>query len=413
MVEHGFLAKLKKLQLQLSLVAVFLIFPLTAYASFIEATIGTAVINDATAGYFNPAALTLVNNPQFVMLGSVANLQSQFSGEATQKITGYAQSGTSNTHSTFYLPSVYLATPVTPKLTWGLAVVANDFNRDLDGNSILRYVQPSNQVADIDLVPSVGLKINEYFSVGAGLNFSKASFITEPVTGLPSLNIPDSTSHNDSDGKSWGGDVGILLKPAKSTLIGLNYRSAMTYQFIGTSSVDSHPGLTVYNYHFKYWIPARSVFTISRFVTRDLGLLATVQYIQWGIFKDVNMYNLATQVGTQPVILPHATVHYNFHNTWNVTLGGQYYITHDWVFRVASSYVPSPSSGNYQIDNGDSIIAGASTGYNITKKIIIDGSYAHSFVFNKNINILGPRNLVEGVNKASGDSVSLKLTLNI
>lgn len=413
MVEHGFLASLKKLHLQCGLVAVFLMFPLTAYASFIEATIGTAVINDATASYFNPAALTLVNNPQFVMLGSVAFLESQFTGNATQKITGYMQSGTSNTNSTFYLPSVYLATPVTPKVTWGLAVVANDFNRDLDGNSILRYVQPSNQVEDIDFVPSLGLKINEYFSIGAGLNFSKAYFITEPVTGLPSLNIPDSTSHNESNGTSWGGDVGILLKPAKSTLIGFNYRSPMSYHFVGTSSVNSHPGLAVYDYHFNYWIPARSVFTISRFVTRDLGLLATVQYIQWGIFKDVNMYNVATEVGTQPVILPHAKVHYNFHNTWNLTLGGQYYITPEWVFRVASSYVPSPSSGNYQIDNGDNIIAGASTGYNVTKKIIIDGSYAHSFVLNKNINISGPRNLVEGVNKASGDSVSLKLTLNI
>ena len=101
--------------------------PLTVNASFIESAIGTAVVNDATASYFNPAALTLVNNPQFVMLGSVANLQSQFSGEATQKITDYRQSGTSNSHSTFYLPSVYLATPVTPKVTWGLAVVANDF----------------------------------------------------------------------------------------------------------------------------------------------------------------------------------------------------------------------------------------------------------------------------------------------
>jgi len=402
-----------RLKSRYSLLASLLIFPLPLYASFIEATIGTAVINDATATYFNPAALTLVNTPQFVMLGSVAHLQSQFSGEATQKATGYVQSGTSNTNSTFYLPSVYLATPVTPKVTWGLAVVANDFNRDLDGYSILRYVQPSNQVEDIDLVPSLGLKINEYFSIGAGFNFSKASFITEPVSGLPSLNIPDSTSHNDANGTSFGGDIGILLKPAKSTLIGFNYRSVMSYHFVGTSSVSGHPGLTAYNYHFNYWIPARSVLTVSRFVTRDLGLIATVQYIQWGIFKDINMYNFANKIGTQAVVMPNATVHYNFHNTWNLTLGGQYFITPAWVFRVASSYVPSFSNGDFQIDNGDNVIVGASTGYNITKKIILDGSYAHSFIFNKNIHISGPRNLVEGVNKASGDAVSLKLTLNI
>lgn len=41
-----------------------------------------------------------------------------------------------------------------------------------------------------------------------------------------------------------------------------------------------------------------------------------------------------------------------------------------------------------------------------------DGSYAHSFALNQDINISNSRNAINGVNKGAGDSVSLKLTLN-
>ncbi len=408
--DNPFKANLKKLRL--CFIVIFFLFPWTARASFIESTMGTAIVNDATATYFNPAALTLLKNSQFIALDSVAYFQSEFSGSVTQQMTGYTQFGSSNVNSVFNLPSIYLGVPLTSKITGGFAVVANDFTRNPEGNSILRYVQANNQVEDVDFVPSLAWKINEIFSVGAGLNFSKAYFTTKPIIGIPGFNIPDSQSVNKTNGTAFGGDLGILLKPTKSTLIGLNYRSKMTYRESGTSTLNSTPELISPNYHFNYWTPARSVLSIGHYVTRDLGLLATVQYIQWNIFKTVNVYNFATQTIAQPTIVPFGQIPYHFHNSWLYTVGGQYQINPAWIVRVASSYVEAPSHGYYQIDNGDNIIVGASMGYNLTKAIVIDGSYAHSFVINQDIRISNSRIMINGVNKGSGDSVSLKLTLN-
>ena len=85
----------------------FLLFSSSLYASFIESTIGAAVVDDATATYYNPAALTLLKNPQIIALGSVGSTQTQFIGQSIQLATGYMQSGTSNALISTFLPSFY------------------------------------------------------------------------------------------------------------------------------------------------------------------------------------------------------------------------------------------------------------------------------------------------------------------
>jgi long-chain fatty acid transport protein len=393
--------------------ACFLLSPLPLYASFIEATIGTAVVNDATATYHNPAALTLLKNSQIIALGSIGYFQNQFTGQAIQSTTGFTQSGTTNNRTHYYLPTFYLGMPVKNNVTVGLAVIANNFNSNIGEQSILRYVQSSNQIQDIDLVPAIGFKINEFVALGAGLSLSRAHFLMQPISGLPSLNIPDSHSRNDSSGTSWGGDIGLLLKPTASTLMGFNYRSAVTYRLSGTSTFNGNPSISSNNYHFKYWTPARSLFSISHFVTQKLGLISTIQYIQWNIFKDVTIYDIATRIGSQSVILPSANIHYHFHNTWLLTLGSQYQVSPAWIIRVAGSYIQSPSNRNYQIGNGDNIVLGTSVGYQFSKNILIDGSYAHAFIKNENIHITTGPYIINGVNKGSGDALSLKLTVNV
>lgn len=391
----------------------FILLPLTAKASFIESSIGAAVVDDATAAYYNPAALTLLKNTQIIALGSVASFHTQTTGQATQLRTGFTQTGTTNTNTQYYLPSVYLGVPTTDKVFLGVAVLSNLFNRDIEQNSILRYVQADNSIQDIDVVPAVGIKFNDFLSLGAGLNFSHANFLLQPTSGFPSLNIPDSQSRNESSANAWGGDVGILLKPTSSTLIGLNYRSSMTYHFNGTSVLEGNPGITSDQYSFDFWTPARYVLSINQFVRPTLGFIGTVQWVQWDIFDKINIHGIATQIGSQPIIVPEASVPYHLHNTWVFTLGSHYHVTPKWVIRAASSYLQSPGNENYQISNGDSIVVGASMGYKISKNISIDGSYAHAFIKDQNINITNENNKISGTNKGFRDSVSLKLTFNV
>jgi long-chain fatty acid transport protein len=374
---------------------------------------GTAVVNDATAAYNNPAALTFLENYQIIALGTVAQFHSQFTGNVTQSSNGISQSGTSNSQSNYFLPSGYFGAPLSNRFFVGLAVLANNFNRDADQSSLLRYVMSDNNVRDIDIVPAMGVKLNDYLSVGAGLNFSQANFVFLPIAGFPDSDNADTQSHDKANATAWGGDLGVLLKPSRSTQIGFNYRSSMTYHFKGTSQLDSSPPITSNNFSFDFWTPARYVLSVNQFLSQSFGLIGTAQWIKWDIYNKINAHGIATKIGPNPVILSDVTIPLNFHNAWVYTLGGYYHLSSKWTIRMAGNYVQSPGNPNYQITQGDSIILGASMGYKLSKIFSIDAGYAHAFFQNQTINIQNSINTINGVNKAYRDSISLKITANI
>lgn len=388
--------------------AALLFYPTLLHASFIESTIGAAVVNDATAAYYNPAALTLLKTAEIIGLGSIASLKTEFNGQVTQPNTDFLQSGDSKSQAKYYVPSAYFGLPINKKISFGLAAVANSFNNTLDDSSILRYAKSNSSVKAHEITPAIGIKLTNFLALGGSVSFSHAKITTEPVIGFPSLNIPDSQSLNEATSNALGGDIGALLTLSAKTQIGLNYRSAVTYKFNGSSSVAGS-SFSTDNFGFTYWTPARGVITIAHSPTPKLGLITTVQRIQWSIFDEVNIQNFATSIGPN-FIVSNGEIPYHFRDSWLVTVGSQYNVTPKWVVRVASSYDQSPGNPQYQIVNGDGLILGASSGYKISKHFLVDGSYAHEFLKNQDINIVSKRNNIQGVNSGNRNSISLKLT---
>ena len=184
----------------------------------------------------------------------------------------------------------------------------------------------------------------------------------------------------------------------------------MTYDMTGKSTYNgSQSSISSDSYHFDYWTPARSVVSVNHFITPQLGLIGTVQYIQWTIFKEVSLHNIATNKG----ILTTAHVPYHLHDSWLITLGSTYRVSSKWIIRAAGSYTQAPSKGEFQVDLGDSITLGASMGYQIFKNTILDGSYAHAFIKDQAINATTAQNAINGINKGEVNAFALKLSVFI
>lgn len=393
-------------------IAVMFMLPSLAQASFIETTMGTAVVNDVTASYFNPSALILVKNPQIIAQGTTANFRTHFRGQSTTLLTGVTEVGHGSSNTRYYSPSLYLGLPATQRMAIGIAIVTNEANRDPGEHSILRYVQGRNQIQDYDVVPAVALRLNRYFSIGASINFSYANFQLQSLFGFPGSNIADSQSENSIDGKGLGANAGFLLQPTAETVIGFNYRSINTYHLSGKSIYEGVQRVVSNRHHFKLSTPARAVMSINHFFTNKFGLIGTIQRTQWSTYRETHIYGIASIERGLPAII-NATIPYYLRDTWLATLGSHYRLTPQWILRVAGTYNQSPANTNYQIGTGDSFSIAASTGYQVNKMVTIDGSYAHVFVKNVDINIQGNRYLINGVNEGSRDAVSLRVTLNL
>lgn len=386
--------------------------PSPSFASFIESTIGTAVVNDATATYYNPSALTLLTHGQFIALGSVAYSSNSFNGQATQSITGYSQTGSSTEPTQYYLPSGYFGIPLKHHITLGFALVSDILNHDVAENAILRYEHAKSNIQSNDLVSAIGVQWNEYFSVGASLNVSFAHFLINHISGFPSLNILDAYSRSESSGNGLGGDVGFLLKPSDATHIGFNYRTPITYVLSGQSTLKGTPEIISNHFGFTFWTPARSTLSVSHYVTPKLGFIGTVQYIQWSIFKTIEEHGVALQTPSSPRIIN--TKHlYDFHDTYLITLGAQYWLKSNLIVRFAGSYTPSPDDLHDVFANGGGITVGASMGYTINKSLSVDASYSHEFISKENVDQMRGSNHIYGTNAGVLDAVSLKFIYNL
>ena len=89
-----------------------------------------------------------------------------------------------------------------------------------------------NQITKIDLQtvvvnPTIAFKINEYLSVGAGIDWMWGQAKLEKTPVAPGVgNLYNSELKGDGD--AWGYNFGVLLKPTENFRIGANYRSPFT-----------------------------------------------------------------------------------------------------------------------------------------------------------------------------------------
>jgi len=193
----------------------------------------TAQADDPSAIYFNPAGLTQLKGNNIMLGATYLKLNGgDFSG--VTPLTGGASSSETQKSLDFIIPHAYF-TKTTPDgyISYGVGIFSPfGLGQEYENKntSIFR-----NQITKIELQtvvvnPTIAFKINEYLSVGAGIDYmwGKAKLEKTPVASVG--NLYNSTLESDwgLDGDAWGYNFGLLLKPTENFRIGVNYRSPFT-----------------------------------------------------------------------------------------------------------------------------------------------------------------------------------------
>jgi len=317
------------------------------------ATAGRAALaNDASTAFNNPAGMTRLDRSQ-LQIGLVGlDIQSEFSGQTTfTRLDGSVEtSGNNNNIGSFTLaPNLSYVHVVSPDLQLGVTVgsyfgLALDYGDSWQG----RYYVQNAEILTMGITPSVGYKVNDWFSVGGGATVlygklkEDIAVNTSPL-GLRDLN--DGTLKIDSDDVGYGYNLGVLFQPAKSTRIGVTYISEVKFKFDDVAKIDM-PSTIIGDaiaarvnsskLDLEWTIPQAVNASIYQQLTDKLAIMANVGWQDWSRFGDIDVDLSSVHIDSGK------TVDAGFKDTWHGALGLHYRFAEPWLWQVGFAYDSEP-----------------------------------------------------------------------
>ena len=335
----------------------------------------TAQADDPSAIYFNPAGLTQLKG-QNVMVGVTYVRENGGTFTGTTPLTLNVATSTFDSKSEtqksldFFIPNMYYTkTTSDGSVAYGVGVFApfglgqeyNDKN-----TSIFRDQVTKVDILTIVVNPTIAFKINEYLSVGAGIDFmyGKAKL---NQTGVVRIGAPPLDQLNifnlelDGDGTAWGYNFGLLLKPTENFRIGANFRSQFKLEIkdadVNLSNINSTIPFVPNPVPPPAAFTAAQVFGGTSFATQasaTLNLPATfalgasytmgkltvnadADWTFWDSFQtlDIDMKN------NNP-LLPDVSRPQKWNDVVAIRVGGEYRVTDPLALRLGFAYDPTP-----------------------------------------------------------------------
>lgn len=395
---------------------------------------GAAGPLDASMSAFNPAGLVHVQNQQFVGSAIGIFFDAQFKGSSTWAVvggaldpyteTGIAQGGTANV-----VPAFHYAAPISERFVVGFSAIAPfGLETNYGDDSIARYSATDTFLRTIDLSPSFGAKISDYFSLGAGVDFQYASVRFNSLLGAPTIPLPPGApatyfdTHTSNKGSDWsyGWHAGILIEPSDKTRIGLHYRSQISHSLHGTSLISDgilagptdlstvHSSLTA-----NLDLPATTTLSLYHAFTDNFALMGSVNYTQWNVFKNITLINPAGPLDS-------LTIPQNYRNTWRFAVGADVKVSKKWLLRMGGGYDQSPTNDvnrDLRLPDSDRIALSFGARYQASEHVGFEFGYTHLFMKKAPINntLSEPPELITTVGNvtSSADLLGLQVTWDI
>ncbi len=233
-----------------------------------------AVARDASTAWLNPAGLTRIDKTQLLVGAQIIDLSAEFNPDSRTTTTG---SDGGNAGGSFPGGSFYLAVPVNQRLTAGFSFTAPyglplEYKSDWVGRSYATELD----LLTINIEPSLGYKVNDWVSIGIGIDFQYADFEQKMIVpaGPVDLNVA-------IDGDSWeiGASLGILIEPSATTRYGLIYRTEMGHDLEGDLKTIVNRQVSA-----SQTIPQSLTFSAYHELDPRWAVLADVGWTDWSAF---------------------------------------------------------------------------------------------------------------------------------
>ncbi len=336
-----------------------------------RAMAGAGVVgDDLSAVHYNPAGMTLLPGTRMQATGTWVAVNLDYEGDSGQKENGRLKGQ--------MIPAGFITHQLTDNVWAGLGLtvpygMGTEYNKNWEGNT--RGTE--SMILTFDINPNVAWKINEKFSVGAGVSLQYAKAKLGMGAYLP-MSTPDGTvavpanAVVKGDSWAWGWNVGMTFQPVDTVRIGLAYRSSIDHDAEGHTDATV-AGNAMPRSDMKVTIKTPDTITLSATweATDALRLSGTARWSKWSNFDTLNVRN-ADFAGTA---MANVQVENNWDDTWFFSVGADYKIDSQWTVRGGVAYDQGPVENQYRmavIPDTDRVWFSLGTSYNCTNNLTFD-----------------------------------------
>jgi long-chain fatty acid transport protein len=345
-----------------------------------DAFAGVAAGGALSSMFWNPATMT--QTPGFGIEGNGTGILANVDQHPLAGSTFLGFGGANDTGSPALLISGYTTWQVNPNLWIGLSA-NSPFGLSMSFPDLWagRNFALGSSLTTYNATPSVALRINEWLSVGLGVQLQ---------LGRADVNLGTFPgAHVNLNGSGWGFGLtaGVTVTPGPNTTIGVGWRSALDQKIDG--SLNGIPGpSTSEAVNTTLNLPdIVNVGVRHRFNDR-WTVMGTAEWTNWSRIG-TSVVNQAAG-GPASVLGSVVALPFQFRDGWFYSVGAEYVVDAKTTLRGGVGYEISPVSDRVRtpiLPDNDRIWLSAGASYRILPNFIMDVGYSHIWVKDPNINI--------------------------
>ncbi len=379
----------------------------------------SAVAEDASTTYFNPAGLSKLEGKHFLFAGHYISTKADLSNNGSTNAGGGTLSGAnSDGGGGSFVPSFFYANKLNDKWTFGLGVtVPFGLGTEYDENWVGRYHAVKSEIKTLNINPSASFKVNEKFSVGFGVSVQRieatlSNNIDSVATcraittvancdsvGLTAVNIGnvsfDSKQSLTGDDWSFGWNFGLLYDISDKTRLGLAYRSQVAHTLEGDVDFTVNANLQAFlnaasstflsdtSVSTDLTVPESLSFSLSHNMNNKWQILADITWMKW------ERYNELVVDFANPV-QPNSTSTPNYQNQLRYSVGATFKADSKKTYRMGlaldESAVRNADIRTARSPGNDRTWLSLGFGYQVSKTFGYDIGYTHLFISDTPIN---------------------------
>lgn len=377
----------------------------------------SATAEDASTIWYNPAGMTRLPGRQAVGSLNALKPETKFSSDTSRTTlpalitTGLTDNG-GDAGDWAFVPDGYLSWQLTPEVWVGIGLSAPfGLTTEWDSGWVGRFHAIKSDVLTVNINPSIAWKVNEMFSVGAGINamyidaelsnavdYSAIAFSQGGAAGLGALAAPgacpgaqtgavaagggrncEGVATVKGDDWAWGWNLGAMFNVSKDTRIGVTYRSTVTQKLGGDVNFSNRPailaaGLPDGGVSAEIKLPDSASIGLAHTFGR-FQILADYTWTGWDSIQNL------TVVRSSGATLSNTPL--RFKDSWRVGLGLNYQLNDQWKLRFGTAYDQTPVQDEYRtprLPDESRVWLAVGAQWQFSKQGALDFGYAHEFV---------------------------------